>query len=159
MTKGSVRKAELLQRAFSELGGEFSQFHADEVGDVTATLGFHSRNSDSFLTQSSFITGKSCTPATTFSICGNGQTDSDGRLEIDLKDFVCLLDGRAQPERIDAPLYFVATPRKAEPVLLTFTTNQTNVTVYSWNTSGEPAPRIRFQWHCCARSFPPNNII
>jgi len=84
-------------------------------------------------------------------LSGGSVTDSAGRMTWRMLDFVC-------PDRdylVDFPVSFVATPLSDKPAYMTvkfmgFRTlpNDVVIEVYSWDSTGKPAPYMNFYWRC-----------
>lgn len=86
-------------------------------------------------------------------IGGRAVTDSAGRLTWKLSDFVCQSGGTDYSD----PVSFVATALTNSAVLLTARTASTGgdlvVDVFSWDTNGAPAPKVRFFWRCWVQAL------
>ena len=91
---------------------------------------------------------KKCSDSTGLDVGGKAVTDNAGRLLWKLTDFICEGDGLSVSE----PASFVATARSKSPVFLTSRTISTGddlvIDVFSWDTSGNPAPKVGFAWRC-----------
>ena len=91
---------------------------------------------------------KKCFDSTGLDVGGKAVTDNAGRLLWKLSDFVCVV-GRLS---VSEPASFVATARSKSPVFLTSRTISTGddlvIDVFSWDTSGNPAPKVGFAWRC-----------
>ena len=118
---------------------------------------------NSFLTRLHDFTGKSCSKVHMLDIGGNSTTGGNGVAEIHLEDFVCLSQG----DFISTPVVFVATPRSRVPVQVTFHVDvkdddlgipRVHIQVFSWSSSGDPAPGIGFAWRCYAQLTIGNDI-
>ena len=86
---------------------------------------------------------------------GKAVTDGAGKVTLYLSTFVCLPSLKTAE-----PVSFVATARSKNPVIMTYTTVSTGddlvLEVYSWDTSGNPAPGIDFSWRCWTHTpYPP----
>lgn len=86
-------------------------------------------------------------------VAGQAQTDDEGKMTWRLTDFICAGTDR----KVEGPASFVATPITMEPTYLTtriVIPNQADdliVHVFTWDSSGSPAARIRFSWRCRVR--------
>jgi hypothetical protein len=93
--------------------------------------------------------------AAVLDVHGFSSTGGDGKIVLSLREFICV----PVPSAIafSNPASVVATPRSEGPVFLTTShvvtpANFTDVqiTVFAWNTNGQPAPDVHFDWHCRA---------
>lgn len=90
-----------------------------------------------------------CTVSRVLDVSGFAQTLENGRNVFKLSDFLC-----PAGEVFSLPINIVATPISRKPFFLTVThiliNNGTDVeiTVFSWNANGAPAPGIPFNWRC-----------
>jgi hypothetical protein len=93
--------------------------------------------------------------AAVLDVHGFSSTGADGKRVLSLREFICV----PEPSAIafSDPANVVATPRSEGPFFLTtshvvrpadFTDVQ--ITVFAWNTNGQPAPDVHFDWHCRA---------
>ena len=96
-------------------------------------------------------TGKStrrCYQWDIFDLSGASRTGNDGKIEFLLSDFFC------EEIEFDHPVNFLVTVRSNSPVFLTSLRSLTDdrrdvkITVFSWNSSGESAANITFDWRC-----------
>ncbi len=156
-------KNEAKQGVLTDLGIEIEGIFPDKIGEAVFYRALYSANENSIITKDSTFNGKSCVSVGSMDICGNGQTDSDGKMNIRIEDFICLR--AATPgegaELIQPPVYFVATPMINGPVIVTFEINRRpadvfdtlglDINVFTWEITGEPKPGVRFQWRCCVK--------
>ena len=90
-----------------------------------------------------------CFDSRVFDVSGFTQTRTNGQIVFRLSNFRC-----PQGEIYSAPLNVVATPVSQKPFFLTvmqaLVNNGTDVeiTVFSWDANGAPAPNIAFNWRC-----------
>ncbi|HKD69470.1 MAG TPA: hypothetical protein VKB84_21705 [Candidatus Binataceae bacterium] len=106
----------------------------------------------------------SCNPATLLDASGSLSTGADGQRTFLLSQEVCLPLQRSLAE----PVNVVATARSTTPFFVTTThslvqddpanplSSDVQITVFTWNASGAPAPNVTFDWRCRAVS---NTII
>jgi hypothetical protein len=163
MTNCDSSKNEAKQRVLTDLGIDIEGDFPDEIGEAVFNRALYSTNENSFITKDSSFFGKSCISVGSIDICGNGQTDSDGKMKIRIEDFICLRAAETGEgaELIQPPLYFVATPMINKPVIVTFEINRRpadafdalglDINVFTWEFTGEPKPGVRFQWRCCVK--------
>jgi hypothetical protein len=89
-----------------------------------------------------------CFESSALDLGGQAVTDNAGRLTWKLSDFVCNADRAGY----QAPASFVTTALSTAPIFLTARILSTGgdlvVDVFSWDTSGAPAPNVRFAWRC-----------
>jgi hypothetical protein len=133
----------------------------DEASDPTETVGWATTVAvytakEGSVTSYHTTRGKRCrSAAKILQVSGRSRTENEGTTEIRLEDFVCLERG----EQLVSPPFFVATPRTSVPVHLTSQTRMVDdaegsgirIKVFSWTASGDPAPRVSFNWHCCVQ--------
>lgn len=90
-----------------------------------------------------------CFQSRAIDVSGFTQTLANGQIVFRLTNFRC-----PAGEIYSAPINVVATPISAKPFFLTvmqaFVNNGTDVeiTVFSWDANGAPAPNIAFNWRC-----------
>ena len=155
------------KRVLTDLGIDIKGDFPNEIGEAVFNRALYSTKKNSFITKDSSFFGKSCVSVGSIDICGNGQTDSEGKMKIRIEDFICLRaagpgDGG---EQIEPPLYFVATPMTSKPVIVTFEISQRpvdvfdilglDINVFTWEITGEPKPGVKFQWRCCVNYATP----
>ena len=79
---------------------------------------------------------------------GKSVTSDEGKFTWKLSNFICEV-GRLN---VSEPACFVATARSNSPVFLTSSTVSVGddlvIDVFSWDTSGNAAPNVRFSWRC-----------
>jgi hypothetical protein len=163
MTNCNSSKNDTKQRVLTDLGIDIEGDFPDEIGEAVFNRALYSTNENSFITKDSSFFGKRCVSVGIIDICGNGQTDRDGEMKIRIEDFVCLRAAKPGEgaELIEPPVYFVATPMINKPVLVTFEISRRpadvfdalglDINVRTWEITGEPKPRVRFQWRCCVK--------
>jgi hypothetical protein len=103
------------------------------------------------ITQQSLIVFRPnrCFESRAFDISGFTQTRANGQSVFRLSNFRC-----PQGEIYSAPINVVATPISPKPFFLTvmqaLVNNGTDVeiTVFSWDANGAPAPNVAFNWRC-----------
>lgn len=103
--------------------------------------------------------GQSCAqastiPASFLDVSSSSSTDNSGRSEFLLTDFICSADNV-----FAAPVSLVVTPNTRTACYATMTHalvpkpnsslyNDLQIVVSTWNTKGQPAPGISFDWRC-----------
>jgi hypothetical protein len=103
-----------------------------------------------------FFPFKSCVGATLLDVSGAGFTDTNGQSVFLLSDFVCF----AQVNQLADPINVVATPRTTSPLFLTEThtlfnnNSDVQISVFTWDANGKPAPSVTFDWRCRVVSVP-----
>jgi hypothetical protein len=103
--------------------------------------------------------GKRCGGTMVLDVAGTSHTGDDGSLEVRLSDYFCAPPGFDFVSFVP-PINFVATPQTRNPVYLTARQrivppvegggSDVLLSVWSWNSSGSPAPRVSFDWRCFA---------
>ena len=96
----------------------------------------------------------SCATSELLDVSGVAVTSDAGNVTFVLKNFLCPDDsGRFYSE----PVNIVATPVSASPVFVTathtlvFTTdiaNDVQISIYTWDANGAPAPGVTVNWRC-----------
>lgn len=90
-----------------------------------------------------------CFDSRVVDVSGFAQTQDNGQIVFRLSSFLC-----PAGEIFSLPINVLATPISAKPFFLTvmhtLVNNGTDVeiTVFSWNASGAPAPGVAFNWRC-----------
>jgi hypothetical protein len=97
---------------------------------------------------------KNCVRATLLDVSGAGLTDTNGQSVFLLSDFVCFATPLYFVSQLADPINVVATPRTTSPLFLTETHSLFNnnsdvqITVFTWDANGKPAPSVAFDWRC-----------
>jgi hypothetical protein len=105
---------------------------------------------------SPFPGGKSCSGASLLDVSGVSSSAANGQLIFAISQFVCFPQLHALAE----PINVVATPRSAGAFFVTQThtlvNNNTDVqiSVYTWDAAGNPAPDVSFDWRCRVVNVP-----
>src|SRR5689334_15577543 len=90
-----------------------------------------------------------CYDSDALDVSGFSQTGANGQAIFRLTSFLC----RATQTFI-LPINVLATPISQQPVFLTVTHVLVNnggdveITVFSWDANGAPAPEVAFDWRC-----------
>ena len=104
----------------------------------------------------------SCADANLLDASGLTTTGVNGQAIFLLSQYVCLPLVRA----FAAPINVVATVRSSSPVYVTATltlipdpnspasNNDVQITLYSWDATGKPAPSVSIDWRCRVVSLP-----
>lgn len=91
---------------------------------------------------------------------GSSTTGSNGSVVVPLSSVLCEIPTLAAPVNVQA------TVRGTAPAFLTMTYalvanpnfptsfNDVNITVYTWDANGKPAPNVVFDWRCRVVSIP-----
>jgi hypothetical protein len=94
---------------------------------------------------------KSCNDARLLDVSGVSSTGSDGKRVFRLSEFVCFGTINSLAE----PINVVATPLANAPGFLTAqhqlipaTVDDVEITIFTWDASGAPAPNVVFDWRC-----------
>ena len=99
---------------------------------------------------------KSCSGANLLDVCGSSSTAADGSLIFQISQVVCFPEVRVLAE----PINVVVTPRSSGPFFVTQTHALVNgdadveISVFTWDAAGKPAPNIAFDWRCRVVSVP-----
>jgi hypothetical protein len=90
-----------------------------------------------------------CDPTSLVDVSGVASTGSDATRQLRLSDFTCLTDLHFQH-----PINVVATPLSSTPCFVTLSHTLVNdgedveIQVWSWDSGGDPAPAVSFDWRC-----------
>jgi hypothetical protein len=90
-----------------------------------------------------------CTDSRVIDVSGFAQTQNNGQVTFRLSNFLC-----PAGEIFSLPINVLATPISAKPFFVTvmhvLVNNGTDVeiTVFSWDANGAPAPNVAFNWRC-----------
>jgi hypothetical protein len=102
-----------------------------------------------------FFPGKSCSQMRLLDVAGNSTTGANGQRVFLLTDFLCTTQNS-----FAAPVNLVATPRSSSPCYTTTsltlvpdptlpnTFKDVQITVFTWNPAGAPAPGVSVDWRC-----------
>ena len=99
-----------------------------------------------------------CVDDEAIDVAGRSGTDEDGRMTWRISDFICL----GHRTRFREPICFLATPHSKTPIHITTHVSRSIlpdapddvvVEVFSWDSNGEPAPRVAFSWRCRVLTF------
>jgi hypothetical protein len=111
------------------------------------------------------IFGKTCSRQIEFDASGVSSTLADGKRVFRVSDIVCSGIFQHPLTQIGyvEPINVVATPRAERPVFLTMTSSpvppgpqlppaapDVQITVFTWEANGVPAPNVEFDWRCRA---------
>jgi hypothetical protein len=83
-------------------------------------------------------------------ISGTRATSGSGTVTFSVKDYACL----EEPFLLGGPAVVQATPQTANLALVTATAeidsanDDVVITVYSWDVTGPPLPKVWFYWTC-----------
>jgi hypothetical protein len=98
----------------------------------------------------------SCQGSSLLDVSGFAMTGSDGTNQLRLTDFICLTGMTFMH-----PINVVATPLSSKPCFMTLHHTPVNngtdveIQVWSWDSGGNPAPAVAFDWRCRAAIFFP----
>jgi hypothetical protein len=104
--------------------------------------------------------GKTCSQMELLDVAGNSTTGDDGQRVFRLSDFLC-----STFNSFAAPVNLVATPRASTPCYATTTLTlvpnpaipntftDVQITMFTWNPPGTPAPGISVDWRCRLAQF------
>ena len=102
-------------------------------------------------TQRSLIVARPnrCTDSRVFDVSGFAQTQASGQVVFKLSTFLC-----PAQEIYSLPINVLVTPISQKPVFATVMHKLINsdtdveITVFSWDPNGAPAPGVTFNWRC-----------
>jgi hypothetical protein len=112
-----------------------------------------STESPSRTTQRSLIIPRPnrCIDSRVTDVTGFAQTQANGQVVFRLLTFLCPAN-----DLFELPINVLVTPISKQPFFLTVTHTLINngadveITVFSWDANGAPAPNIAFNWRCRA---------
>ena len=90
-----------------------------------------------------------CTDSRVIDVSGFAQTQANGQVVFKLSSFLCPAN-----EIYSLPINVLATPISQKPVFVTVMHTLINngsdveITVFSWDPNGAPAPGVTFNWRC-----------
>ncbi len=145
----------------AQLGGFVPEFNAvqlislyDRQDATLKSLSFRTDVvTDDFGGGSGDLGTTECLEHEAIDVAGQSRTGDDGSMTWRLTDVICAAPGRT----IRAPASFVATPITTGPIYLTTKIvipdppDDLVVSVFTWDSSGTPAPQIAFSWRCRVR--------
>ena len=114
------------------------------------------------MSRSIILPGKSCVATTAFQpaatlldVSSRSSTGADGKVVFLLTDFIC-----STINSFSEPICLLVTPNATTPSYATMTHrlvpnpaapgsfNDLQITVFTWNANGSPAPNVSFDWRC-----------
>ena len=120
-----------------------------------ATYDFTPADNAYVTTVNVILPGKSCNKRALFDISGVAATGSDGKRVFRLSEFACFPHWQGQQAiTFDHPVNVVATPVSSEPYFVTLKhvllpdSRDVEITVFAWDSNGDAAPNIAFNWRC-----------
>ncbi|MGC1483548.1 MAG: hypothetical protein WA789_07140 [Candidatus Acidiferrum sp.] len=151
-------KAEEVKKQLEALAGRDLHVPADQLIRLWYPAGAYSYNDGNACWRSVFpiFPGKSCSDATLLDVSGVNSTADNGQLVFQISEVVCFMDAHALSE----PINVVVTPRSSSPSFATQThalinsNTDVQITVYTWDANGNPAPNVAFDWRCRVVSEP-----
>ncbi|HEX4310654.1 MAG TPA: hypothetical protein VHZ25_11545 [Acidobacteriaceae bacterium] len=150
-----------LKKQLEAITGEKVDIPDDLIRQLRWPVGAHNYSDGDVLWRSIFFPpGKSCVDANLLDASGSSATGAGGTVTFPLSSVLCELVFLA------APINVQATVRGTTPAFLTMayalvpvpnspgTYTDLNITVYTWDASGKPAPNVDFDWRCRVVSLP-----
>ena len=145
-------KAEDVKKQLEALAGRDLHVPAEQFIKIWYPAGAYSYNEGLVCWRSIFpiFPGKSCSDATLLDVSGVLSTAANSQLVFQISEVVCFVD----PYVLSEPINVVVTPRSSSPSFATqihaLINNNTDVqiTVYTWDADGNPAPNVSFDWRC-----------
>jgi len=145
-----------LKKDIEKVVGREIQADPDQLAIFAFPTGaaFYEENSQ-VLWRRIIIPGKFCvSPVTLLDASGRSFTGSNGKVTFSLSDFIC-----SDINSFSEPVNLLGTPHMASPCFVTMTHqivpnpnsptfNDVQITAFSWNAAGKPAPSISFDWRC-----------
>ena len=151
-------KAEEVKKQLEALAGRDLHVPADQLLKIWFPAGAYSYNEGNACWRSIFpiVPGKSCSDATLLDVSGANSTADNGQLIFQISEVVCFTDAHILSE----PINVVVTPRSSSPCfatqahLLINSNTDVQITVFTWDANGNPAPNVSFDWRCRVVSEP-----
>ncbi len=147
-----------MKKQLETLGGRDLHVPPDELINLWYPAGTYSYDDGMACWRSIFpiFRNKNCSSATLLDVSGALTTAANGQLVFPISDVVCfpLVNTLAEPVNV------VVTPRSTGPFFVTQThalvnnNSDVQITVYSWDAAGKPAPGVAFDWRCRVVSVP-----
>jgi hypothetical protein len=156
---------EKLKKELDELAGKDINISPDRVIRFVVPIaayeysyGWQSEPSPvSWITSRFLLDGKACSKTRLFDVAGNAFTGADGKRVFLLSDFLCETENTYLE-----PVNLIATPRSENPCYTTTTWKlvpdvahgnpnlfiDVEITVFTWNPDGSPAPNVSVDWRC-----------
>jgi hypothetical protein len=142
--------AEKVKEQLEKLSGQDLQIPADAIIRLSVPVSTFNITDGNVCSRRLFLPfpgGKFCNPASLLDVAGAGTTASDAKLIFQITDFACL-----GPSTFAEPVVIVVTPRAdgaffaTQTHLLVNNNNDVQISVFTWNSAGKPAPNISFDW-------------
>jgi hypothetical protein len=149
-----------IRKHLEEATGQKLDIPDDLIRQFRYPVGAHNYSDGDVLWRSIFFPGKSCVDSSLLDASGSSTTGSNGSVVVPLSSVLCEIPTLAAPVNVQA------TVRGTAPAFLTMTYalvpnpnfptsfNDVNITVYTWDANGKPAPNVVFDWRCRVVSIP-----
>jgi hypothetical protein len=145
-------KAEEVKKQLEALAGRDLHVPADQLLRLWYPAGAYSYTDGNACWRSvlPIIPGKSCSGANLLDVSGVNETADNGQLVFPISAVVCFTDAYA----LNEPINVLVTPRSSSPCFATQThalinsNTDVQITVYTWDANGNPAPNVAFDWRC-----------
>jgi hypothetical protein len=164
MEKKSEKHADLdnLKKDLETAAGRRIDLPSDQIINFRWPVGAHDYADGSVLWRSIFFPGQSCVASSLLDASSSSSTGANGTVTFLLSSSICLPLVRS----LAAPINLEATVRASTPSFLTMSYtlvadpnspqnhNDVQITVYTWDAHGAPAPNVAFDWRCRLVSNP-----
>jgi hypothetical protein len=158
MEKKSEKRADPqnVKKQLEAVAGKELDLSPEQIISLRHPVGAIDSSDGTVLWKSIIIVNQSCNPSALLDASGATFTGSNGSVTFLLSNFVCLPLVRSLAE----PVNVQATVRSTSPFFLTMThtlvtdpTNPSNkndvqITVNTWDATGNPAANVSFDWRC-----------
>jgi hypothetical protein len=158
MDKKSDKKTDLqnVKKQIEAAAGHEIDLPPEQIISLRWPVGAHDYTDGTVLWRSIIILGQSCVSSTLLDASASSATGSSGSINFLLSSAICLPLVRS----LAAPINLQATVRTTTPSFLTMTYalvvdpsnpnnyNDLQITVYTWDPNGNPAPNVPFDWRC-----------
>jgi hypothetical protein len=150
-----------LRRQLDELAGKQVDVSDDNLIHFTFPIASSSVEDGSVTFERIIFPGKTCSQMQLLDVAGDSTTGGNGQRAFRLSDFLC-----STLNSFAAPVTLVATPRATTPCYVTTsltlvpnpalpgTFTDVQITLFTWQPAGTPAPGISVDWRCRLVSFP-----
>lgn len=156
MEKKSEKRADLqsIKKQIEAAAGHEIDIPPEQIISLRWPVGAHDYADGTVLWRSIIVLGQSCVSSSLLDGNASSTTGGNGNVTFLLSSAICLPLVRS----LAAPINLQATVRSASPSFLTMTYslvpdpnspnsyNDVQITVYTWDATGNPAPNVTFDW-------------
>jgi hypothetical protein len=152
---------EELRKQLDKVAGRELDLNLERLINFTFPIASHDVSNGQVTFQHIFFPGKSCSERNLLDVAGTSSTAADGKRVLKLTDFIC-----STINSFTSPVNVLATPRAETPCYATTTAilvpnpavpgafNDVQLTLFTWNRNGAPAPNVSVDWRCRLVTLP-----